>query len=110
MRRRAIRRGPGLVRTVARTAVVAGTATAVSRGVSGHMNAKAQQQADAEAYEAQMAAQQVPSAAQAVAAEPAPAPAAGDDVVAKLQQLSQLHDSGALDDAEFEAAKQRLLG
>jgi hypothetical protein len=97
------------VRTVARTAVVAGTATAVAHGVSGRMNKKEQQQAQAQAYEAQAAAQQVPAAAQAAAPAPAPAAATGGDVVAKLEQLVQLHDSGALDDAEFEAAKQKLL-
>ncbi|MBF6160489.1 SHOCT domain-containing protein [Nocardia cyriacigeorgica] len=42
---------------------------------------------------------------------PAPAPAAGgsDDLVARLQQLGQLHDSGVLSDEEFAAAKRQLL-
>jgi hypothetical protein len=104
MRRGGFRRGPGLVRTVARTAVVAGTATAVAGGVSRRQNARAQQKADAQQYEA-MAAQQ-----QAVEQVPAAAPPPGDDMVAKLQQLAQLHDSGVLSDAEFEAAKAKLLG
>jgi len=49
MRRGVGRRGPGLVGTMARTAVIAGTATAVSRGVSGHMDAKEQQKQQAAA-------------------------------------------------------------
>lgn len=106
MRRPMMRRGPGLVRTVARTAVVAGTATAVSRGVSNKMNANAQQKAEAQAYEAQVAQQQqVPAATQAVAAEDG-----GDDMVAKLQELGSLHSSGVLSDEEFAAAKAKLLG
>ena len=120
MRRRIGR--PGLVGLAARTAVVAGTANAVN----GHMNNKqqqrsqdeweqqqyqaAQQQAamNAAAQEAvaqQMAAAPAPAA---VAAAPAPAPAA-DDIVASLQKLSALRDAGALSDAEFDAAKARLL-
>jgi hypothetical protein len=41
--------------------------------------------------------------------EYAPAPA-GDDLTAQLQQLAQLHNAGVLSDAEFAAAKQKLLG
>ena len=44
-----MRRGPGVVGTVARTAVIAGTATAVSRGVSGAMDSHAQSKADEQA-------------------------------------------------------------
>jgi negative regulator of sigma E activity len=106
MRRPMMRRGPGLVRTVARTAVVAGTATAVSRGVSNKMNKSAEQKAQAQANEAQVAQQQqVPAATQAVAAE-----ASEDDMVAKLQELANLHSSGVLSDEEFAAAKAKLLG
>ena len=53
-----------------------------------------------------------PSAPPAYAPPPAPASAAGDpgsDTVAQLQQLTQLHDSGALTDEEFASAKQKLL-
>jgi ATPase subunit of ABC transporter with duplicated ATPase domains len=72
MRRRAMpmRRGPGLVGTMARTAVIAGTATAVSKGVSGSMDSKAQaqqQQAAAQQAAAQQAAAQ--QAAQQTAAQ-----------------------------------------
>jgi hypothetical protein len=101
---------PGLVGTVARTAVIAGTATATSNAVNRRGQAKAQQQADAAAYQEQQAAAQ---AAQ-YAPPPAPAPAApaagpGEDLVAKINELAQLHQQGILSDEEFSAAKMRLL-
>lgn len=134
---------PGLVGMAARTAVVAGTATAVSGNVArrqaGKQQASAQgqaadvqyaaeqqaqvdaavqealaaqaaQQAAAQqaqeiaALQAQLAAQQAPPAASA------PAPAGGVDVVAELQKLAELKNAGILDDAEFAAAKAKLLG
>jgi hypothetical protein len=137
MRRRAMpmRRGPGLLGAMATTAVVAGTATAVSRGVAGHMDSKAQaqqqeqmaeqaalqNQADMQqmqaqmeamqAQQAQMAAQQVaqPPPAPAPAAAPAAAAPAAPDLMAQLQQLAQLKESGVLSDEEFQAAKAKLL-
>lgn len=108
---------PGLVGMAARTAVVAGTATAVSGNVARRQNARAQDQAneqaaaDQQAYEAQQyQAQQ--AAAQAAAAPPPPAaaPAGGTDLVAEIQKLAALRDQGILDDAEFAAAKAKLLG
>jgi transcription initiation factor TFIID subunit TAF12 len=114
------RRGrPGLVGMAARTAVVAGTATAVSGNVQRRQQAKyadqqaqqdaaAQQQWEAQQYQAQQAA-----AAQSAAAPPPPpaAPAGGGvDVVAELQKLAALKDQGILNDAEFAAAKAKLLG
>jgi hypothetical protein len=81
----------------ATTAVVAGTAGAVSH----HQQQKYQQQAEAQAYEAQAAA---PEAAQA-----APAPAE-DPTVAELQKLASLHSAGILTDDEFAAAKAKALG
>ena len=112
MRRRGIGRvgRPGLVGTAARTAVVAGTATAVVGGMQHRQQAKAQDAADAEAwreqqqYEAQQAAAPPPP--------PAPAPAAapgGDDVVTKLKELADLKAQGILSDEEFQAAKAQLL-
>jgi len=95
----------GVVGMAARTAVVAGTATAVSGRVARRQEEKYASQ-DQAAYEQQMAAQQ--QAAPPPQAAPAPA-AGGDDVVAQLEQLSQLHDSGVLDDEQFEAAKAKLL-
>jgi hypothetical protein len=101
---------PGLVGTMARTAVIAGTATATSNAVSRRQQAKAQQQADAAAYqEQQYAPPPQQYAAPAPAAPPAAAPA-GDDLVAKIQELAQLHQQGILSDDEFAAAKQKLLG
>ena len=93
----------GLIRGMARTAVVAGTATAVSGRVARHQEEKYAQQ-DQAAYQQQAA----PPPAPAPQAAPAP-PAGGDDVVAQLEQLSQLHHSGVLSDEEFEAAKAKLL-
>ena len=88
---------PGLVGMAARTAVVAGTATAVSGAVSG------KQQAAADAVAAQQAA--------APAAPPAAASGAGSsDVIAQLQQLADLKAQGVLSDEEFANAKAKLLG
>jgi len=101
---------PGLVGTMARTAVIAGTATATANAVSRRQQSRAQQQADAAAYQEQ---QYAPPPQQQYAAPPpaAAAPAAGgDDLVAKIQELAQLHQQGILSDDEFAAAKQKLLG
>jgi len=104
---------PSLVGTAARTAVVAGTATAVVGGVSKHQAAKAQQAADAQAQQQQAA---MPAAAPQAAADPqaaappAAAPAAGDDTIAQLERLAALKQQGILTDAEFEAQKAKLLG
>lgn len=112
------RRGrPGLIGMAARTAVVAGTATAVSGAVAGHQQQKAYAAQEQQAYEAQQqqaamdaAAAQAVANAQAAAPAPAPAaPAGGDDLMAKLGQLGQLHAQGILSDEEFSAAKAKLL-
>jgi hypothetical protein len=92
----------------ARTAVVAGTATAVSGRVARRQANKYDQQADAQSYQAEQAyAQQAPPPPAPVAAAPAPAP---DDDVAKLQELAALHGQGVLSDDEFTAAKAKILG
>ena len=100
---------PGLIGMAARTAVVAGTATAVSGNVSRRQQARAQDaqaQADAQAQEAQYAAQQQYEAQQARQQ----APASNDSgMLAQLNQLSQLHNAGVLSDDEFTAAKAKLL-
>ena len=110
---------PGLVGTMARTAVVAGTATAVVGGMNRHQAGKQQQASDAAAYqqeqqEAQMqamaqqaAAQQ--AAAQAAAAPPPPAAAPANDLTSQLQQLATLKEQGILSDDEFAAAKAKLI-
>lgn len=94
------RRRP-LVRGVARTAVVAGTATAVAGGVRHRQNNRWAQQDQAQ-YEQQMA-QQQPAA-------PPPPPAAASGDVAELQQLADLHAQGILTDEEFTAKKAQVLG
>ncbi|MEU5595180.1 SHOCT domain-containing protein [Streptomyces sp. NPDC020298] len=99
---------PGLLRGVARTAVVAGTATAVSNRVSRRQAGRWAEQD----YERQAAAQQA-----AVPPPPAPPPAAtqpvADDMTDKIDQLKQLADlkaQGVLTEEEFEAQKRRVLG
>jgi hypothetical protein len=92
------RRGPGLVRMAAGTAVIAGTAGAVRH----HQEQKYQQQAEAQAYEAQ--------AAQPQYAAPAPAAPAEDPTIAEIQKLASLHSAGILTDEEFAAAKAKALG
>lgn len=112
---------PGLIGMAARTAVVAGTATAVSGGVQRRQQARADQQYEAQQYEAQQQQAQMEAAAQQAAAQqaaaaPPPAPAAapaaagGTDIVAELQKLGALRDQGILSDDEFAAAKAKLLG
>lgn len=107
---------PGLIRGVARTAVIAGTASAVSgrvqRRQQGRWAAQDTQQAQAEAYQAQQAAPQVVYAAPPPA-PPAPAAPPSADMDAKLAQLRELaslRDAGVLTPEEFEAQKARLLG
>ena len=103
MRRRVGR--PGLVGTAARTAVIAGTASAVSGNVQRRQMSRAQQEASEQ--QQQQAAMQPPPPPPAA---PAPAPAAGtDDMIAQLQKLGQLHQQGILTDEEFAAQKARLL-
>lgn len=94
---------PRLMRTVARTAVVAGTATAVSNRVSRRQGNRWNEQAEAEAYEQQMAQQ---------AAAPPPPPPAGPnaDSMAQLKELGELRDSGILTEEEFAAQKAKILG
>jgi hypothetical protein len=86
---------PGLLRGMARTAAVAGTATAVSNRVSRRQaNRWADQEAEQQYSEAQ--------------AEPVQT--AADDEVAQLQKLAQLRDQGILTEDEFTAKKKQLLG
>jgi hypothetical protein len=94
----------GLLRMATRTAVVAGTATAVSGRVARRQSARYDQKA---AEEQQQAA---PQQQDAQPAPPPPAPPAEDDSMAKLQQLAQLHSQGVLSDEEFSAAKAKILG
>jgi membrane protease subunit (stomatin/prohibitin family) len=88
----------GLLRGVARTAVIAGTATSVSNRVS-RRQANRWNQQEEQAYAQQQAA--------------APPPAAADpgrDAVAQLKDLADLKAQGILTDAEFDAQKAKILG
>ena len=95
---------PGLLRGVARTAVIAGTATTVSNRVS-RRQANRWAAQDASAYGGQ---QQAPPPPPAQAPPPPAAPAA--DPIAQLKELGELRDSGVLTEAEFEAQKAKILG
>ena len=86
-----------LLRGVARTAVIAGTATHVSNNVSRRQGNK-------------WAAQEQQQAEQQQQAAPPPAAAPVDDSMDKLKELGQLHESGVLTDEEFAAAKAKILG
>ena len=102
---------PSVLGTVARTAVVAGTATAVAGGVSRRQGTKAEQAAEAQAYEQQQQQAAMEAAAQqAVAQQQAAAAPAGGDPIAELERLAQLKQQGILTDEEFAAAKAKLLG
>ncbi len=121
-----MRRRGGLVRAAATTAVVAGTATAVSGRVARRQERKyqeGQQEAmmqdatiqsqqqieDLQAQVSAMQSQQVQNAAMMAPAPAAPA-GGGNDVMGQLQQLAQMKQGGLLSEAEFQAAKARLLG
>jgi len=103
---------PGLLRGIARTAVVAGTASGVAGRVQRHQARKyadkdAQIYADREqAYQQQMAAQN-PYPPQPAAAPPAAAPA--PNMIEQLKQLAELKDQGILTEEEFAAQKAKLL-
>lgn len=101
---------PGLLGTMARTAVVAGTATATAGAVRNRQaNKQAQKQAEADQQAQQQAAAQQ---AQQQAAAPAAQSAGGisEDTIAKLKQLADLKSAGVLSEEEFAAAKAKLLG
>jgi membrane protease subunit (stomatin/prohibitin family) len=87
----------GLVRMAARTAVVAGTATAVSGRVARRQSAK---------YDQQDQQQAPPQQYEAPPAEAAPE----DEATAQLKNLAELHSQGVLTDEEFAAAKAKVLG
>ncbi|HEY6471663.1 MAG TPA: SHOCT domain-containing protein [Acidimicrobiales bacterium] len=87
-----------VMRTVGRTAVIAGTATAVAGGVN-----RRQQRKYAQQEQAQQA------AAPAAPAAPVEAAPSSDDLIAKLKELANLKDQGILTDAEFDAQKAKIL-
>jgi hypothetical protein len=106
-----------VIGTVARTAVIAGTATvtagAVNNAMQGRADRKAAEQAaDQAAFQSQQDMEQIKAqmqqmqAQQAASALGAPEP---EDLLSQLERLTKLRDSGALSASEFEAAKARLL-
>ncbi|GAB1640714.1 SHOCT domain-containing protein [Krasilnikovia sp. MM14-A1259] len=107
---------PGLLRGIARTAVVAGTASAVAGRVQRHQAEKFADR-DANIYADRTAAYDQRMAGQyqqyQQAAPPPPPPAAADpqaNVIDQLKQLAALRDQGVLTDDEFNAQKAKLLG
>jgi len=88
---------PGLIRGVARTAVIAGTATHVSNNVSRRQQSRWAQQQAPQGYQ-----EPAPQAA-------APPPAAADPID-QLRELGELRDSGVLTEEEFAAQKAKILG
>ena len=92
---------PRLMRTMARTAVVAGTATAVSNRVSRRQANRWETQADADAYQAEQAA--------AAQAPPATAAPSQPDQMAQLRELGELKAAGVLTEEEFAAQKAKIL-
>jgi Short C-terminal domain len=92
-----MRRRP-VMRTVGRTAVIAGTATVVAGGVNRHQQQK---------YANQEAAAQ--QAAPAPAAEPVAAAPDSDELINKLKELANLKDQGILTEAEFNDQKAKIL-
>ncbi|HLH82319.1 MAG TPA: SHOCT domain-containing protein [Trebonia sp.] len=98
---------PRLLRGAARTAVIAGTATAVSNRVSRRQaNRWAQQEEAQDAREQPYQQQPAPVPAQA----PAAGAAAAKDPVTQLKELAELKSQGFLTDAEFQAQKAKILG
>lgn len=120
-----IRRGrPGLLGTVGRTAVIAGTATAVSGSVSRRAGQQAAQQQQAAEYQQQQeaarqqamidqaAAQAAAQAADQIQAQQAvaqPAAAAPDDRMARIRELGEMKSQGLLTEEEFATEKARIL-
>jgi hypothetical protein len=95
-----------LLRGMARTAVIAGTATHVSNNVSRRQAERWQQKEDAAAYQQQ---QYAPPPQQQYAPPPPPAPPA-EDPIEQLKELASLKDQGILTEEEFAAQKAKLLG
>jgi hypothetical protein len=113
----------GLIRGVARTAAIAGTATAVSNRVSRRQAGRWAEQEQQQAYQQQEPYQQQPVYQQPAYQEPPPQPPPAmsteppppaeqemGDKLAQLQQLGALKSQGILTDEEFEAQKKKILG
>ena len=106
-----MRRRGGVARTVGRTAVVAGTATAVAGGVSRRQSKKAAAEQNTQAANQQAAYDQGQADAQATQAPPPAAPPQGGDTgLEELQRLADMKTQGLISDAEYTAAKAKILG
>jgi hypothetical protein len=92
---------PGLLRGMARTAVIAGTATSVSNRVSRRQGRRWSEQEQQDAVQAQAAPAPAPAA---------PAPGGESSMIDQLKQLGELKAQGILTEAEFAAQKAKLLG
>jgi len=92
---------PGLLRGMARTAVIAGTATAVSNRVSKRQGERWSEQEQQQAVQAQSA---------PAAAAPAPAQGAASSTIDQLKELGELKAQGILTEEEFAAQKAKILG
>lgn len=101
---------PGLIGTMARTAVITGTANATSRAMNRRASGREQQQYEAQQYQAQQQQQYAQQQAMAQQAAQVTTGPAQDDLIAQLKQLGDLRAAGVLSDAEFAAAKAKLLG
>ena len=99
---------PGLLGTMARTAVVAGTATAVSDGVSRRSAQRADEQAQSQAAQSQAA--QYQAAQYQATQQQQQAAATPGDTMAKIRELAEMRSQGLLTDEEFAAAKAQILG
>jgi hypothetical protein len=108
------RRRGGLVRTVGRTAVIAGTASAVAGGVQRRQSNKwAAKEQEAQAQQQAIYEQGVADAQAAAAPPPAAAPAAApaaEDPIAQIEKLGKLKEQGLLTEEEFAAQKAKILG
>jgi hypothetical protein len=92
---------PGLLRGMARTAVIAGTATSVSNRVSRRQGQRWSEQEQQAAVQAQAAPAQV---------APAPAQGGGSSTIDQLKELGELKAQGILTEEEFTAQKAKILG
>ncbi|MGW6404002.1 SHOCT domain-containing protein [Streptomyces sp. NPDC055134] len=99
---------PGLLGTIARTAVISGTASAVSNRVDRRMGQRDMRR-QAEAQPQQQAWAEQPAPPQQQPAAPPPTPPAAADRVSQLTQLADLKAQGVLTDEEFAAEKARIL-
>ena len=106
------RRGPGLMGTMARTAVVAGTATVAVKATSNVMGGGQKKQAEAAQNQqiAELQAQQQATAQQAAAPAATPSGNSLDDQLVQIQKLSAMKDQGVITEEEFAAKKAQILG